>query len=407
MGKQVKSNSNSTFRKILSREQRQFNLIFIGTYIPRKCGIATYTKDLTNSINILNPSSLSEVMALDDPEREPVEYPWEVKYRIERNQEKDYFEAASYLNKSSCDFVCLQHEFGIFGGEEGVYILALVRNLKKPLVTTFHTALENPTQQQIYIINKIAQYSKACIVMIEEAAKRLKDIYQVPEEKIVVIHHGVPNIAFSPSDRFKGKIGFEKDEFLIGSINLISENKGLEYIIQAMPKIKKVIPKVKYLMIGQTHPLVKLYQKEKYRNYLKRLIKKLHLSRNFVEINRYLTLDELVSYLKAFDIYITPYLDQSQTASGTLAYAIGAGKVFVSTPYIYAKEILSDTRGILVNFRSVSDIEDAVIKIYKDPKLRRTFEKNAYAYGRKMIWPRVALDYLTLFKYLNSPKINS
>lgn len=389
------------FKKALRRQQVQPKLVFVSTYIPRKCGIATYTKDLTNNINILNPNNLCEIMALDDPKREPVnEYPWEVKYKIEHDNEKDFFEAAEYLNKSSCDFVCLQHEYGIFGGEDGDHILLLVKNLKKPLITTFHTTIQNPSPHQLYIVGKIAKYSKACVVMIEEAANRLKEVYRVPEEKIIVIPHGVPNIEFSPSLEFKKNLGFEKDDFIIGSINLISENKGLEYIIKALPKVKKIIPKIKYVMIGETHPLVKRHRNENYRKSLKDLAKSLHVVRQFIEINKYVSIEELVNYLKALDIYLTPYLDLSQTASGTLAYAIGAGKVSISTPYIYAKETLNGNRGVLVEMNSEIDIENAIIKIYSDQKYRRSLEKNAYSFGRKMIWPRVALDHLNLFTYL-------
>lgn len=385
-------------KKLVQKASFSMRGMFISTYIPRHCGIATYTKDLTNAINVLN-DSFAEVMALDD-RREPVSYPWEVKYRIDREDEKDYLHAANYINRSSCDYVSLQHEYGIFGGNSGENILSLIRNLKKPLITTFHTTLKTPNEEQEHILKKIADSSDACVVMIKEAAKRLVEVYKIPDEKIVVIPHGVPNIPFSPSHMFKKQIGFSKDDFLIGSINLIAPNKGLEYLIMALPEIKKVHPNVKFLMIGATHPLVKAENGEEYRNYLKSLITKYKLQDNFVEINKYISLDQLIDYLKALDVYITPYLDKNQTSSGTLAYAIGAGKICVATPYIYAKEILKKDRGILVPPRDSKAIALAVKKVITNETYRHKIEQNAYDFGRHMIWERVALDYLHLFSFV-------
>ncbi len=322
---------NKDFKKIVAAQQYGLRGIFISSYIPRRCGIATYTKDLSNAVNILNPQYLAEVMALDD-EREPVDYPWEVKFRIREEKEKDYLEAAQYINKSSADYVSLQHEFGIFGGRSGEYILNLVRSINKPLITTFHTTLENPTSEQVYILKKIAHYSKACIVMINEAGRRLRKIYQIPEEKVVVIHHGVPNIPFSPSTLFKKDVGFKETDFLVGSINLIAPNKGLEYVVKALPKLVKKHPNVKFIMIGQTHPIVQTNVGEEYRMMINRMVAELGLKKNFIEINEYISLDMLIDYLKALDVYITPYLDMNQTSSGTLSYAIGAGKICISSP---------------------------------------------------------------------------
>ncbi|OGK21469.1 hypothetical protein A3C23_05040 [Candidatus Roizmanbacteria bacterium RIFCSPHIGHO2_02_FULL_37_13b] len=382
-----------------------FNLkgIYISTYIPRRCGIATYTKDLTNGINVLNPKYLAEILAMDDT-RETVEYPWEIKYHIRKDNEKDYLSAAKYINRSSCDFVSLQHEYGIFGGEDGQYILKLVQNIDKPLITTFHTTLLRPSEQQKSILNIIASESEACVVMIKEAANRLKKIYRIKEDKILTIHHGVPNIPFSPSHFFKPQIGYSKKDFLIGAINLIAPNKGLEYVIKALPQIKSVYPNVKFLMIGATHPLVKINEDEHYRHKLKKLVKQLDLEANFVEINEYISLENLISYLKALDVYITPYLDRNQTSSGTLAYAIGAGKVCISTPYIYANETLAQDRGIIVPQKDEKAIAYAVVNIIKKPTFREKIEKAAYQYGRKMIWEHVALEYLNLFSYVVNKK---
>lgn len=388
---------NPDFEKALREEKFYLRTVFIGTYVSRRCGIATYTRDLTAAINILNPYYPAEIMALDDPEREPVDYPWETKFRIIKDNEKSYLEAAEYLNKSSCDLVCLQHEFGIFGGEDGDLILNLVRNLKKPLIVTFHTTMKDPKPHQKYLIQKLAKSALACVVMIKEADRRLREIYQVPEEKIVVIHHGVPNVSFSPSYLYKNRVGFKKGDFLVGSINLIAKNKGLEYVLEALQEVKTKIPKIKFLMIGQTHPMVKIKEDEKYRYFLRRLAKKLGLEKNFLEINKYLPLGDLTNYLKSLDIYITPYLDLNQTSSGTLAYALGAGKVCISTPYIYAKEVLANGRGILVPVAESKMIAKSFLKVWQDSKFRAKIEKKAYKFGRKMIWYRVALNYLNLF----------
>lgn len=393
----VAKKNPADLEKALGKEKFYLRPVFVGTYVPRRCGIATYTRDLTNAINILNPYYPTEITALADP-AEPVEFPWEVKLRINRDKEKDYIRAAEYLNRSSCDLVCLQHEYGIFGGGGGEYILTLTRHLKKPLVVTFHTTLKDPNDQQKYILKKIAKKARACVVMIQEADRRLINTYGVPEEKTVVIHHGVPNMTFSPSDKFKRAAGFDKKDFIVGAINLISSNKGLEYVLDAVYSVREQIPTLKFLMIGQTHPTVKINENEKYRKFLRRRVKKLGLQDNFIEINEYLPLGELINYLKAFDIYITPYLDLDQTSSGTLAYALGAGKICVSTPYIYAQEVLAEGRGILIPPADSEAIAKSFLRIYNNGRERRTMEEAAYKYGRKMIWYRVALNYLNLFE---------
>lgn len=390
---------SKNIKKLVAAHQYALRGIFISSYIPRRCGIATYTKDLVDAINILNPQFLGEIMALDD-DREPVSYPWEVKFRIRKEKETDYLHAARYINKSSADYVILQHEFGIFGGRSGEYVLNLVRNIKKPVITTFHTTLKDPSPEQVYILKKIANYSKACIVMINEAARRLKNVYDIPSEKVVVIHHGVHDIPFSPSNLFKKDIGFSEKDFLIGSINLIAPNKGLEFVVKALPKLVNKNPNVKFIMIGQTHPIVKTHFDEEYRIYLRKMVKDLGMKKYFIEINEYVSLEMLIKYLKGLDVYITPYLDMNQTSSGTLAYAIGAGKTCVSTPFIYAKEMLANNRGIFVNPRNSTAIASTISKVIANLNYRHKIEEKAYAFGRQMIWERVALDYLNIIKYV-------
>ncbi len=386
-------------QEYLTSRQCNFRLSFISTYIPRKCGIATYTKDLTREINILNPQHLCRIVALSDSKKESVTYPWEVSLQIEKENAKDYAKAAHHLNKTS-DYIFLQHEYGIFGGTDGEYILNLLSRLKKPLITTFHTVLENPSPNQKKILQEVAKKSVICIVMIDEAVNRLTDVYGISKNKIAVIHHGVPDIPFSPDEMHKEKLGFHKEDFLLGTINLLSESKGIEYIIQALPEIKKAIPTVKYLMIGQTHPMVKLERDESYRRSLHELAKKLGVEKQIIEVNKYISLEDLVSYLQGLNIYLTPYLNMGQIASGTLAYAIGAGKCCISTPYFYAKSVLDGNRGMLVEPKNPHSLAKAVIRLYRHPELRDRLRKHAYSYGRTMIWPRIALDYLHLITYL-------
>ena len=383
------------FEKALEKRKREIRAVYISTYIPRKCGIATYTKDLTNAINILNPKYLAEIMALDNP-LEPVEYPWEVKFRIHRDRLEDYLAAADYLNRSSTQIVSLQHEYGIFGGKWGNYILTLTERLKKPFVVTFHTVLADPPPLAREILRDLGQLSAAVIVMGKEAKKRVTEIYEVPEQKVVFIPHGVPDLTYGPTDQMKKalKLG---EGLILSSSNLVSPSKGLEYAILAMPKILKKIPNARYFILGETHPLYKAYQGEDYRKKLEDLVAKLKLEKKVIFVNRYLSLHNLVNFLKATDIFLTPYTNPDQVTSGSLAYAVGAGKVCISTPYLYAQELLADGRGILVPFKNPKAIAEAVLEIASDKKKRKRIEKKAYAYGRQMIWANVALQHLDLF----------
>lgn len=400
-----KSRPSRFFEKALERRKREVRAVYISTYIPRKCGIATYTKDLTNAINILNPKYLAEIMAVDNP-LEVVDYPWEVKFRIHRDQLEDYLVAARYLNKSSTQIVSLQHEYGLFGGKWGDYILTLAERLKKPLVTTFHTVLSRPPPRAREVLTELGQLSSAVVVMGEEARKRIIEIYRIPKEKVVFIPHGVPDLTYGPTDYMKKALRLGEGLILTSS-NLISPSKGLEYVIKAMPRILQKIPTARYFILGATHPLYKAHRGEDYRRKLENLVIKLKLEKKVIFVNRYLSLRDLVNFLKATDIFLTPYLDPNQVTSGSLAYAVGAGKVCISTPYLYAKELLAEGRGILVPFRNSEAIVEAVLAVANDKKKRKRIEKKAYAFGRQMIWANVALRHLDLFSLvLNRNKNN-
>lgn len=387
-----------TLREVLSSQRRSLNIIYVSSYIPRKCGIATYTKDLTNAINLLNSHSLAEILAINHPE-ENLEYPWEAKFKIVHDDLSTYISAAEYVNQSHADIVSLEHEFGLFGGECGEYILPFVEALEVPLITTFHTVVTNYEGKQAEILKRIAQKSEAIIVMMEDVAARLVEHYGIPQEKIVVIPHGVPDIPFNSGDIQKRKRKMS-DRLVLGNINLLDTNKGIEYALEAVAEIKKTIPEVLYVIIGQTHPEVVRRNGEAYRNFLKKRIRELGISENVRFVNEYLPLNELIDWLKTIDIYITPYLDPQQVTSGALAYAIGAGKACISTPYIYSKEMLAGGRGILIPFRDSTAIAGAVLELARNPEKKKEIEMNAYQFGRLMTWPNVAQSQLNLFRVI-------
>ncbi|OGY21395.1 MAG: hypothetical protein A2126_01200 [Candidatus Woykebacteria bacterium GWB1_45_5] len=371
-------------------------VIYVGSYIPRKCGIATFTKDLTNAINVLNPYNLTEIMAIND-NTSAYDYPWEVKFRINQDDLKTYIAAAEYINNSSAEVVCFQHEFGIFGGKNGEYAIPFLEQIRKPIVTTFHSVPDEPLESQKEIIRRICSLSAACVVMINNIVERLISTYGVDKKKLVVIPHGVPDIPFGATEHFKKQLKLS-GKFILTSINLLSPNKGIEIAIEAVPKVVKEIPNFIYLVIGETHPVVKRKFNEEYRKELEKRVKSLKVKNQVKFINRYLTLEELISYLRAADVYITPYTDPGQVASGTLSYAVGAGKACISTPYLYAQEVVDGDRGILVPFRNSGSVAKAIVKVFSQPRFRSQVERKAYDYGRLMIWPSVALQYLDLFK---------
>lgn len=385
-------------------------VVYISTYIPRKCGIATFTKDLTNAINLINPLALAKIIALDNCQTERIKYPPEVKIRIRENVFSDYQKAADFINKSKdIDLVCLQHEFGIFGGDFGEMVVEFISEIRKPIVSTLHTVIQNPTEKQEEIIFNICKRSRYIVVMIEKAAEILASRYSIDPAKIVTIHHGVPDFPKFDTEEFKRELRL-KDKVVMTSINLLSDWKGIEYAIGAVPKIIEHIPNFIYIVVGETHPTflrsLKLkYGKDVYREKLYKLVRDLNLRGHVKFVNRYVSLRELIRFMGASDFYITPYsLDSSQATSGSLAYAIGGGRLCISTPYLYAKEMLSNGRGVLVPFRDSKAIADAVIKVYKNPEQKRKMEGKAYELGRTMTWINVGHLYFHLFRMVINEK---
>ncbi|OGM13662.1 hypothetical protein A3A76_02810 [Candidatus Woesebacteria bacterium RIFCSPLOWO2_01_FULL_39_23] len=381
---------------ILGVKRRPIRVIYVSSYIPRKCGIATYTKDLTNAINLLNPYALAEIMAVNRP-REDLNYPWETKFKINQEELTSYLQAADYINHSGADIVSLQHEFGLFGSHLGENIIPFVESLKRPLVTTLHTVFVEPNSSGGVIIKRLIEKSKVSIVMMEKIKNELIQKYHASADKIVTIPHGTPDLPYAPTDGYKKKKRLS-DRLVLGNINLLTQNKGVEYILEAVSLIAKRYPTVLYFVIGQTHPVDLQYNGETYRKSLITRVKKLKIEKNVRFINKYISLDELIDWLGVMDFYITSYLDPQQASSGALAYAVGAGKCCISSPYIYAQEVLSHGRGIIVPFRDAKSIASAVIDLWENKDKKMKIEKDAYEYGRLMTWSSVALQYLDLFR---------
>jgi polysaccharide biosynthesis protein PslF len=384
------------YTDILNAKEREIRAIYISSYIPDRCGIATFTKDLSSAINVLNPVTPAEIVAVHE-EDESFDYPWEVKFRIKKNNISDYSAAEHYIYQSSADIVNLQHEFGLFGGVDGEYILPMIDRFDKPLVTNFHSILPEPDEHKKHLMRRIIDRSDAVIAMTNISRQLLIDVYGCDEDKAVVIYHGVPNFTFKEDlTPYKKKLGITSKYMLMMS-GLLGPGKGIEYVIEAMPKILSKFPDTQFFVIGQTHPDHIKDQKDVYREKLESMVKLNKLENNVIFINKYLSLEELKEYYEAADVFLTPHLDPQQPTSGTLSYALGAGNLCISTPYNYAKEVLADGQGIIVPFHKSEPIADEVIKHFSSPELMNTVRRNGYKLGKMMQWPRVARRYIDLF----------
>lgn len=377
---------------------------YVSSFAPRECGIATFTEDLTKSIDALHVLEPSKIIAINEPGAH-YNYGKEVVMHIKSDDPKTYRQAADQINRSNLDLINVQHEFGLFGGEWGDHLLTLLRELKKPCVTTMHTTLasnsnafDSPKSAAIHadVVKEIEKRSSAIVVMTKMAANILEEDYGVNADKIRVIQHGSPAIPFVPSQPEKKALGFEK-RVLLSTFGLLSSGKGIESAIKALPYIVKDYPEVCYLVIGATHPQVRQREGEKYRQSLMSLVQRLGLQKNVKFDNRFLTKDELIQYLKATDIYISPYPNKDQLSSGTVTYAIAAGKAIVSTPFNYAIEVLADGRGMLCKFESPESIARSVKHLLKNPERKARMEKLAYRYGQCMTWSSIASKYASLF----------
>jgi len=364
---------------------------FIGNYLPRQCGIATFTTDLSEAFSKAFPDIHSVVLAMNDTP-EGYAYPEQVRYELRQNNLFDYERAANFLNQQAVDAISLQHEFGIFGGKWGRNILTLLRNVNAPVVTTLHTVLEKPDAEHYEVLREVVRLSNRIVVMSEHSKKDLISIYGVPEQKIDFIPHGIHDVPFVDPGFHKDKFGAE-GRFVLMTFGLLSRNKGIEYVIEALPEVVKQYPDLVYLVLGATHPHVVASEGESYRDKLQERVGELGLEENVLFYDQFVDLNDLKEFIGAANVYITPYLDPEQVVSGTLAYTVGAGKAVISTPYRYAKELLDEGRGVLVPFRDANAISEGILHLLSDEAERNAMRKRAYLYGRNMIWPVVAERY--------------
>ncbi len=371
-------------------------IAFVGNYLPRECGIATFTTDLCTALASAFGEGRLFAIPVNDPESS-YEYPEQVRLELEQDDLASYERAAEFLNFNGNDLVCLQHEYGIFGGPAGRYILTLLRKLTMPLVTTFHTVLREPDANQRIVLEEIAQLSDRLVVMSELAAQLLRDVYGIPAGKIDVIPHGVPDLPFMDPNYFKDKFGTEGKSVLL-TFGLLSPNKGIENVIRALPAILARHPKVVYIVSGVTHPHIRRREGERYRESLQALAEQLGVSDHLILNNRFVSAEELVEHVGAADIYITPYRQEAQVVSGTLAIALGAGKAIISTPYWHAKELLAEKRGVIVPFESPDAIAEAVLALLENDAERHAMRKRAYLHSRETTWPKTANAYMASFQ---------
>jgi glycosyltransferase involved in cell wall biosynthesis/uncharacterized protein (UPF0147 family) len=373
-------------------------LLFVGTFPPRECGIATFTQDLTNAIDKeFNPGVKTKILAINDNGTSIYNYPRKVTMQINETDIEDYINRANEINKSpAIKLVNIQHEYGLFGGDQGEFLIPFLELLKKPVIITMHTVLPRPEEKMGKVGRIISEKSAGIIVMNNTAKEILYKTYGVKKNLIHVIPHGVHHVAFPSKSRAKRKLNLS-GHTILSTFGMISCDKGIEYAIEALPEVIERYPNVLYLIIGATHPLILKREGEKYRNKLKRLIAKYKLEDNVKFYNRYLEINELIDYLKATDIYVYPMLSREQASSGSLSYALSCACPTIATASQYAKNVINHERGVLVRFRNSNDIKEALLELIPDKKAREEMKKNAYFYSRHMTWQNVALSYFKIF----------
>lgn len=380
-------------------------LVYIGTYPPRECGIGTFTRNLRKSMisdkDAKRGLVKGIVVAMDDHEQ-TYDYPEEVKTTIRQEHQRDYLKASDFIKLSGADLCVLEHEFGIFGGQNGVYILSLLHRLKIPLIVTLHTIVKKPTYNEKAILQEICKMANKIVVMSQKAIEFLIEIYHVQKEKIEFIEHGVPHLKF---DHEQSKKDFKlENKKVILTFGFISRNKGIETVIKALPNVVLKHPEVLYIVMGKTHPNVIRHEGEEYRNYLLQLVKSLNLEKHVLFLNKYTNQKELFKYLSASDIYITPYLNEAQITSGTLSYAVGVGCAVISTPYWHAEELLSDGRGRLFNFNDSEELSTIFMELLDSPEKIKKLKKRAHDYGKELTWPKTGEKYVKLSNHILDSK---
>jgi glycosyltransferase involved in cell wall biosynthesis len=391
--------------RLQSKPSLPSRIAVIGNYLPRHCGIATFTTDLCSAISAEYGTARLLALPVNDTE-EGYDYPARVRWSLAQDDVRSYQEAAEFLNFNNIDMVCLQHEYGIFGGPAGSHILHLLRGLKMPVVTTLHTVLREPDPNQLAVMEEIAELSDRLIVMSQLSSQFLQEIFKVPGSKIDMVPHGVPDLPFLDPNFYKDRFGVEGKAVLL-TFGLLSPNKGIENVIQALPQILSKHKNVVYLVAGATHPHILRREGDQYRASLQALAKESGVESQVLFHNRFVSPEEMVEFIGAADIYITPYRHEAQVVSGTLAYALGAGKAIISTPYWHAIELLDDRRGALVPFQNPDAIAQKTIELLDTPAIRHAMRKRAYLFAREMVWKRVAQGYMESFARVRGDRMES
>src|SRR6266446_3281496 len=388
--------------RLQSKASLPSRIAVIGNYLPRHCGIATFTTDLCGAISVEYGNARLLALPVNDTD-EGYDYPSRVRWSLAQNEVRSYEEAAEFLNFNNIDMVCLQHEYGIFGGPAGSHILHLLRGLKMPVVTTLHTVLREPNSDQMLVMEEIAELSDRLIVMSQVSSQFLQEIFKVPGSKIDMVPHGVPDLPFLDPNFYKDRFGVEGKAVLL-TFGLLSPNKGIENVIQALPQILSKHSNVAYIVAGATHPHVLRREGDKYRASLQALAKEMGVESQVIFHDRFVSPEEMAEFIGAADIYITPYLHEAQVVSGTLAYALGAGKAIISTPYWHALELLDDRRGALVPFQDPCAIAKKTVELLDTPAIRHAMRKRAYLFGRDMVWKKAAQGYMESFARVRSDR---
>jgi glycosyltransferase involved in cell wall biosynthesis len=377
----------------------------VGNYLPRQCGIATFTTDLCAAISAEYGTARLLALPVNDTEQ-GYDYPAPVRWSLTQDDVRSYEEAAEFLNFNNIDMVCLQHEYGIFGGPAGSHILHLLRGLKMPVVTTLHTVLREPNPDQLMVMEEIAELSDRLIVMSQLSSQFLQEIFKVPASKIDMVPHGVPDLPFLDPNFYKDRFGVEGKAVLL-TFGLLSPNKGIENVIKALPQILSKHNNVAYIIAGATHPHILRREGDKYRASLQALAKEVGVESQVKFHDRFVSPEEMAEFIGAADIYITPYRYEAQVVSGTLAYALGAGKAIISTPYWHAMELLDGGRGALVPFQNPEAIAKKTIELLDTPALRHAMRKRAYLFARDMVWKKAAQGYMESFARVRSERMEN